>query len=755
MAILRSSPHPSSAGITTCELSLLSAPREGYSFPRISRRRAGVSHVPVAALDGVVVSASCAPGTQRPRIDRGIGQPVVSKRAATSQPAPRVQGLQLLAVVVLGATRTAPAPRPGSENAVLVWLRTRDHWATTLVLAVYGALTLAGATTSSLGISLLRQNPSHPLGWQLWDAQGIRSDEYNAFTPIDLSIMATGGAPTLSPLGEQADVLHRFSSGGFFETFVFFDATLLRTARFLPDAVVFAAHWWLPVLVLFLFLPRWFDQIGASRRTGWLAAILIALSPSVAWWSLQPVQQLAYTLAGASLLVSCHARFVRRQHGRAVVLAVLAGILVAGMPSGYVPWSLVLGGTVLAATTLWLLVQKSSWTDRIVPLALVGTTALIFGLGMLWENLDSIRATLDTVYPGSRRSGGTAEPLELLFGAPGLGGLQRSTPTASNASELATSFTVTFIWAFALILGSRWTSTWRLAVVPATVGVLGALWLAWTTIATGTLGARVPLLNLVTPDRATQVVGMLGVLLVALLLPSIAGGTSWRTALGAGLGCGAVTVYAVSRLKATALPGMRVLEVLVVAGAVALVVIVVTRYPGRNWPVVLTALLAVLPIYRANPLVLGLGDLRDSVATRTMAARGDVARNEGTLWASDYGTFDVLMLANGVPSLSGLQRSGPNRAQWNLLDPTGASEQAWNRAGGYVPFLFFVDQPTGIRTNGFDVTYVYIDPCELARRVPELGHLATRQSLTSSCVRPAGSVTWSGDRVNLYDVVRA
>jgi hypothetical protein len=637
----------------------------------------------------------------------------------------------------------------------LAWLRSRDHWATTLALALYGAATLAGATTSSLGISFLRQDPDHPLGRQLWDAQVIRSDEYNAFTPIKLSIMATGGPPTLSPLGAQADLVHRFSSGGFFETVVFFDSTMLRAASVLPDSMVFAAQWWLPVLLLLVFLPRWFGQVGATRRMGWLAAALIVLSPSVAWWSLQPVQQMAYTVAGASLLVSCHTRFVCGQWGRSLVLGLLGGVLVAGMPSGYVPWSLVLGGTVLAATTVWVLTREQSWQDRLVPIAIVGATALVFGLGLIWENLDSLRATLETVYPGSRRSGGVAEPLELLFGAPGLSGLQQSTPAVSNASELSSSFTVAFVWAFALVLGSRWSRPWRPTVVPLTVGVLGLVWLSWTTVDTGVLGAKIPLLNLVTPDRAAQVVGILGVLLVALLLPSVDGGRSWRTAAGAGLGCGAVTIYAVSTLKATALPGTRVLEVVAVSVAVSVAVAVVTRYPHRSWPVVLVAVLALPAVYRANPVVVGLGDLRDSTTAREMARFGDSARADGSLWVTDDGNFAVVMLANGVPSLSGLQRSGPDRDEWAKLDPTGASEPAWNRAGGYLSFTFAAGQPTTITTNGFDVTYVKAAPCELAASFPTLEHLATRQVLTGPCLRAAGSVPWSGQQVNLYDVVRS
>ncbi len=632
------------------------------------------------------------------------------------------------------------------------WLRTRDHWATSLMLLFFGGLTLAGATTSSIGIGFLRQDPSKPLDHQLWQSQVIRSDEYNAFSPIDLSIMSTGGAPTLSPLGEPADVVHRFASGGFFETVVFFDSTLLRAARFLPDAMVFAAHWWLPLVFLFLFLPKWFAQVGASRRMGWLAALLIALSPCVAWWSLQPVQLMAYTLAGSSLMISSYERFGRGQRLRAIVWAALGGILIAGIPAAYVPWSLMLGVPILTASAAWLLSRRTSVASRLKPLLLTAAVALLFGVGTLLENLESLRSTLDTVYPGVRRSGSMAEPLEFLFGAPGLGRLQDTAPVLANASELSTSFTVCFVWALVLVLRGRRFGPLREHVVPVTIGLFGLVWLGWTTVSSGVLGAKVPLLNLVTPDRAAEVVGILGVLLVALTMSSNRLPDGWSTPLAAGLVCGAVTVYAVSRLRMTYLPTTRITTVLVSALAVAAVVTLVTRFPRRTWPVVLTAVLAAIPVYRANPLLFGLGDLHGSTTARVMSTAGEDARSAGTLWASDFGEFDVLMLANGVPSLSGLQRAGPDRSEWAKLDPTHQYETAWNRAGGYVSFGFAEGLPIQVTSNGLDGIIVRADPCNLKARMPSLAHVATRQQLTGSCLRPRGTLTWSGASVNLYDV---
>ena len=315
-----------------------------------------------------------------------------------------------------------------------------DRLATGAVVAVYLILVLLGITTSSIGIDHLRQDPSQPLGLQIGEASSIRSDEYNAFSPIALSVMATSGAPTLSPLGASANVVHRFTSGGFFESFVFFDGTLLRTAAFLPDAMVFAAHWWLPSLVLFLALPRWIAALGGKRHLGYLAAGLILLAPASAWWSLMPVELISYTVAGCYLMIRAHNLLDRRRLLPALVVGVVGGILIAGLPSFYTPWSLLLGVPVLLASVAHVLTRPTPWRPRWLAVTATGAAGAVFGIGMLLENRAGLSALLSTVYPGSRRSSGEAQDVELLFGAPLLGVLQNDVaPVFLNQSELGTA----------------------------------------------------------------------------------------------------------------------------------------------------------------------------------------------------------------------------------------------------------------------------------------------------------------------------
>ncbi len=622
-----------------------------------------------------------------------------------------------------------------------------------VVLALFAGLVLAGVTTSSAGIGHLTQEGSSEDVSQVGTPRAIRSDEYNANTPIDLSIMTTHGEPTLSPLGADAGLVQRYSSGGFFSTVTFFDATVLKAAGVLPDATVFALRWWMPVVLLLLALPVWFQALGHSRRLGWLAAFLTVLSPAVAWWSMIPVRAFAYTAAGCALMACAYHRFARGGRVVPVVQAVLGGVLIAGMPSFYVPWSIVLGLPLLVATTLWVLTRPGSWAPRLLTTGITGGTAVVFGLGTLWEYRDSLAALLDTVYPGARRSGPEAQPFSMLFGAPGLGPLQSGDPTGTNASELSTSFTVAFVVLVVLLVAQRSLRLRGVGPEVWTLAAFSAVWLAWATVSLYGAGSRIPIFSSVPAPRAAQVVGILGVLLVCLALSRLPR-SELSTALVVGAVAGAVTVYAVSLLRETYLPQASALTIVGAGLGVAVVATLVVRFPDRWWAIGVAVLLAALPVYRANPLLVGLGDLRGSTTADYLAGEGERARADGTLWVSDASVLGPVMLANGVPALSGLQRSGPVEDEWLRIDPERKYEEAWNRGGGYLGFELVPGRETEVATDGFDQTWVRTDPCVLADTFPELSKVVSGQDLDVPCLEPDTSLRWAGADFTVYDVVR-
>lgn len=630
------------------------------------------------------------------------------------------------------------------------WLAINDRWATAVMLAFFLGLILAGITTSSIGMPQLTQDPSHPLTMQWGHPQWIRSDEYNVGTPLALSIMSTGGEPTLSPLGVSADLVHRYSSGGFFETVVFFQTGLLRLGTFFPQSIVFALYWWLPLIVLFLALPIWIEQIGGNRRLGWFAALLIAFAPVTAWWSQIPTQTLAFTIAGCAVLIAAYKRFVEHRFLLFGVLALVSGILLASIPTVYQPWSIVVGVPFLLATVIWIATRKSSWVSRIVSVAVTGVIALLFAAGTFLENLASTQALLSTVYPGQRRSTAIAQPFGFLFGAPGLSILRGASPTASNASELSTAFTVVLIWFVIVALAIHRFGPRSTRVVSITFACAAAIWTGWVMVGLGRVGEHIPLLNLVPPARAGQVLGILGIVLLALVLDALPERGSVRLPITAAVICGVVTAYAVSLLRVQYLPNITMPYTVAVTIGTAVAVFLVTWRPKRLWTIATATALSASVVIFTQPVLFGLGDLRSSSTAKTMSKIGVQVRADHQLWASDSIPFDSMALANGVPTLSGFQRSGPDRTQWKKLDPTGKYIKAWNRAGGYIPFFFTPGEKTKITTNGFDVTDVSIDPCVLKQAFPSLVRIASTKDLEEKCLTPTGTLEWSGGTMHIY-----
>ena len=208
------------------------------------------------------------------------------------------------------------------------------------VFALYLVAVIAGATTSSLAMGHLMMDPNGPTDhWN--QVQALRSDEYNAGTPVQLSMLATGGEPTMSPLSADASLVHRYPIG-VAQNIVFWDTWLFRLGHVLPQQCLFAAHWWLPTLLVLVCMPTWFFLMGSWRQFGWLAAGLIVVQPNNFWWSMQPTMQLAFTLAGCTAMLAAEQRLRIGHRWRGIGLIVVAGVCIAGMPSNYFLWSLLL-----------------------------------------------------------------------------------------------------------------------------------------------------------------------------------------------------------------------------------------------------------------------------------------------------------------------------------------------------------------------------------------------------------------------------
>lgn len=645
------------------------------------------------------------------------------------------------------------APRSAAAHQVVALAR-RFHPPSLWVIApvaLYLLLVLAGVTQSSIGIESLRADPAHPAGHMIGHGLSIRSDEFLTSTPLAMGVTATGNAETGNPLTAPQGFFTLFPSTAV-SSVVLFDGTILRAGTFLPDQMLIAARWWLPWLLLALGTPAFFRSLVGSRAMGAFAAVLIAFSPMSAWWSFSPLGMLGFTIAGAAALQRCVQALKEGRRRQAIAWGALSAILLARTPLHYQPWGIVIAPAILLATIVALIVDRERRRTTVLAVGATGAASLALFGGVVLENLDSIRASLGTVYPGARVSGGSANPFQQIFGATALGRLQGAEVIASNHSEISSSFAIAAVWAVLLLAyGLRYRNRAHRAAVLTLTGVTG-FWFIWSMVDFGTWGSRIPVLNLVPSGRSSDVLGFLSVILLSLVLSAAADRPRRGFPILAGGVVSLVAAHAGSLLRAENLPGLSVGLIWMSSLLVGVLVWTVTSRPRWWGGYIAASVLAFSLIWHVNPVLFGLGDLRSTPIADKMLAAGAQARADGTVWASDSIGVDALMTATGVPSLSSRQLAGPDRAGWAQLDPMSANEQVWNRGGSYISFGWTDANDVTMSNPSPDVIQVNGSPCAVAERMPQLRQIVSSHELTLGCLTPVDSFTWAGDPQWVYNV---
>lgn len=649
---------------------------------------------------------------------------------------------------------TDDSVRSPRDDATPSWRRRLPSPWVGVPIVVYLLLCLFGVTQSSIGIGSLREDPSAPTSDQIGESTPIRSDEYLTSSPLALGVLATGDEDDLNPLTAPHGFTTLFPTTPV-STVVLADNAILQWGGVLPDQMLFAARWWLPLLLLFLGMPALLRPLVGSRWPGLFAAVLIALSPATAWWSLGTVGVWGFTTAGTAALVRAVTMVdERRPWWRSGLWMVGSALLLARTPMHYQPWAIVVAPAILAIGIVPLLVRSVGRRARILTVAGVGALSLALAGAVFWENRASIAATTATVYPGARITTGAPVAFDRLFSATGTGWLSRyqGQMTQLNPSEVSSSFLIAGVVALLLLLvGVRFRSTEHRAAVLSLL-IWSAPWVAWSAIGFGGLGSRIPIANLVTPERAATMLGYLAVLLLALVLPGWRDRGPWRVVVGCVTAVVLVAGYSISQFVLTTLPALSTKNVWLSLILLAAVVALLVARPRWRAGYVAAGLGASLLVWQVNPVLVGLGDLRDSEVARSMLAEGEQARADGTLWATDNTAVDALLTATGVPSLSSRQMAGPDQDAWRQLDPDGAAESVWNRGGSYIEFVWTDDPELAFGNPAPDVIEVSGSACTVGQRIPELEKVVSSTPLTDSCLTLADEFDWGGSIHLVYEV---
>jgi hypothetical protein len=624
------------------------------------------------------------------------------------------------------------------------------------VAAAYAAVSLAGLTTSSLGINYLSETPDENApGVLLGKPRIVRFDEWNRATPWLLGLMSRGNDGFASPLAFPDVALVAPTARDVPSALLHWEALAAKTAAVLPDSVVFAAIWWTPVALVLALLPLWLARLGVRPSIALAATFVVVLSPANHWWSFGPLGVMAPPLLGAVVALAGLDRWRERGHNVVSLCAfALAVLCIAKAGLGYAPWTLPLAATIVLPTLAAALVSSGR---RLVLIYLGGILAAgVVVAGLMVARSGAVTVISDTVYPGSRRSLGEFVGFGLLFGAPHAWILQVGTTIArgTNESELATSYLVLGLPSLVLALAVRWrTSPVRAPAIAAGAVLLGCL--SWIVVDwPASIGLRLMPLTLIPPDRLAQVVGLVATVVFALTLSAWADAPFRDRRLVVSLAFSltlVATLLGGRGLRAEALPHLRPATIVLVSIGLALAVAAAVWWPERPLALAALPVVVLLVVVGANPLQHGLGDLRSSRATATVADVGRTLR-AGQLWASDDITFDALLMATGQPSLSGQQWIGPRDRTWRMLDPRGVARPSWNRGASYIRFEWTPGKRTRIDTPGEDVVRVRIDPCADELRRLGVSLVVSIDALNAPCLVPKGRIAWGRAQRWIYGV---
>ena len=513
-----------------------------------------------------------------------------------------------------------------------------------------------------------------------------------------------------------------------------------QIAGLLPLDQAFALWWWFPIFAsgaaAFLLVRRF----GGNQGLATAATVLFVASPVNAWWSFLPSRVAWGPMATVLILHSAG----RRSGWRSVGLALLAGLLIARLPSSpYAPWSLVFAlGAGALLLDLWHR-EGVQWRD--CRLLLIAPVAALGLLGLWWLNVgDRYRVLASTEYPGTRRdTGGTAGLPSMWSGIfDGLHSTDRwsSNLIGSNLSEVAMGWTILLVPAGVLLVLASRDERGRPRRPPLawSTGITVVL-LLWSQIEWPSALSALSPLALVPGERVTQILGMWVAIPVVILIssarlnagrvtPLIVGGI----ALALGLRAANQHQLFFSDTSTTAL---------VVVAAVAAVL--TWALSVRRWQVPalsMAAALSVLSIIWVNPLVIGVGDLRDSESASVVQHL--VSDNSGRVASDDY-TVDPMLQVNGASLVSGQQYWGPDEASWASLDPFGTEQAQWNRGTSYVTFAWdsTVAEAHVIAVQP-DLIQIRIDPCATVLAELNVVWIVSSRPLDGACLTEVAEIQW-------------
>jgi hypothetical protein len=638
------------------------------------------------------------------------------------------------------------------------------------VLGVWFLLGLTQVTTSHIGV--FSGSVDERVTTLFGEPRNIRSDEFLRNTPLTLSAFSAENSDWSTPL-ELANS-EKFRHSGFekvVDTLLLTPDNLLSALLrwVLPVGGQFAIIWWSSTALFVAAFVLWTREVGGGLLVGLLGAFAIFWIPLNQWFSYLPTLLIGNALASALLALLASRLLAYRAQTTGAVVAkwlALAAMLWWALSFAYVclrypPWGIPIA-LVVVAISLPELVSRLSQLGRrqgLVVASLASTVVALFVLRQLLGQAELIDAILATEYPGQRRSAGAGADVPQFLGGAATWLMQMPEHRHSGAVSPEMAFApaalilvpvVALVKRLSVSNSGVGRHAWALAAGTGAALLVGV----WGSSAVPSLLTRFNPLALVPGTRALQVFGVLAV--VVAILSSILLKASPRRppsiVMVESIVIGAV-VYLISA-RATDIVRLELFGdsrrwiSVVSVGAVCVTAALMCSVSARWVGLVALAVLLFLSSMLVNPVIVGIGPLGESDAVRTIQELSE-GSPQGR-WATSGFFEDALMIASGVPQLTGQQHSAPNYEAWRSIDPEEAFVGVWNRGQSYVNIQFDPGLDFSIWNPSPDVIQIVAQPCDRRFEELSLGFIVSARMLSNECAQAIATVQWMSTDLFIY-----
>lgn len=629
-------------------------------------------------------------------------------------------------------------------------------------LVILSALQISG-TSAGIYDYLLGKEPVNLVAGK---PRPIRSDEWVVTTPFTVSQYNNGMPAQSKDIGTGQDMSIVADAPYADWSMVFRPHNLIFFL--LPIGFAFAFKWWLLsvglalsvyIFVLFLY-PR--KYLVASL----LGAIML-FSPFIQWWyQSATILPLIYGLLGiVSVVKLIESKSRKTAICWSVALTYLAVCFVLIM---YPAFQLTIG-LISLIITLALLKGRGTlhllWRRRNL-LLISGSIALagvIMGL-FLWQHSDAIKASLSTVYPGSRNvsSGGfdvfrlISWPMSYLL----LSGNDSATILGSNQSEVSNFLLIGLVLAPFLVYLSVRDKLAFSALEKSIIYISSSIFLFIA------MRMFVPI-----GDQLFSLIGMskipherlfigLGLINFLLLLIAVSRQTKklpkkwWKSLINPQQLIFLALITAIFSLLVYAtiryynIPNIGPFEstAAILAFSVPSSLLLSSHQRLRIVGLTGVLLLSVLSTFMVNPLYRGVGVTDNDFSRYVM----EVEKKDSFYWvANDSSILSAIMMASGAEVYGGVN-TYPQTNVWKKYFPEDAN--IFNRYA-HIRFLFDPSpQKRSLSLIQTDSFFVHISPCDEMLHDLNIRYIASERPLRSSCLGPNQGRIFDGKDIYIYTI---